>query len=84
MLVLTRKEDQAIHIGSDVVVKVLSISGGRIRLGIDAPRDLSVLRGELRAAAPAATVDLTFDASIEAQPESDGDAIPVDVAPFGV
>lgn len=47
MLVLSRKADQAIAIGNDVTIKVVSISGGRVRLAIDAPRHIRVMRQEL-------------------------------------
>lgn len=58
MLVLTRKMDQKIHLGDDITITVLRVRGNTIRLGIDAPRDLRVVRGELppldTGAAPAA------------------------------
>jgi carbon storage regulator len=47
MLVLTRKPGQRIHIGNDIVLTVLAIEGDRVRVGIAAPRDVQVLRGEL-------------------------------------
>ena len=47
MLVLSRKPHDTIHIGDDVVLTVLSISGSRVRLGIVAPPEVQVLRGEL-------------------------------------
>ncbi len=47
MLVLTRKVGEAIVIGNDVVVTVLEVRGGQIRIGIDAPRSLSVHRAEI-------------------------------------
>lgn len=47
MLVLTRKPDQSIVLGGDIVVNVLAIEGGRVRLGISAPADVSIRRGEL-------------------------------------
>ena len=47
MLVLTRRPDECLHIGDDVVLTVLSISGTRVRLGIVAPPEVQVLRGEL-------------------------------------
>ena len=47
MLVLSRKMNQRIVIGSDTVVRVLSVHGGRVRLGIEAPKNVKVLRGEL-------------------------------------
>lgn len=48
MLVLTRKKDDAIVIGGNIEVKVLQVSGNRIRLGISAPNDVSIVRSELR------------------------------------
>jgi carbon storage regulator len=47
MLVLTRKVDQRIRIGADVEVVVLGIDGDHVRLGIEAPRHIPVLRDEL-------------------------------------
>ena len=47
MLVLTRKDGESIRIGSDVIVKVSQISGGRVKLAIDAPRDVAIRRNEL-------------------------------------
>ena len=47
MLILTRKVEQGIVINKDVVVRVLSIDGERVKIGIDAPRSISVLREEL-------------------------------------
>ncbi|MBI1312479.1 hypothetical protein GC176_14400 [bacterium] len=47
MLVLSRKRCQSIRIGEHIEIKVLAIEGGRVRLGIDAPADVPVLRGEL-------------------------------------
>jgi len=47
MLVLSRKVDEKIVIGPDVVVTVLEIRGNRVRLGIEAPRNVPVHRSEL-------------------------------------
>ncbi len=47
MLILTRKVEQGIVIQSDIVVRVLSVEGERVKLGIDAPRSVTVLREEL-------------------------------------
>jgi carbon storage regulator len=48
MLVLTRRPGEWISIGEDVVVKVLSIKGEQVQLGIAAPRHVPVHRGEIR------------------------------------
>jgi len=47
MLTLTRRTGEKIVIGDDVVVEVVQIQGGRVRLGVKAPRSLPVYRGEL-------------------------------------
>ncbi len=48
MLVLSRKVQEQICLpGFDIVIKVLEISGGKVRLGIAAPRDVSIVRDEL-------------------------------------
>lgn len=47
MLVLTRKLDESIIIGEDIEVKVISIDKGVVKLGIDAPRDITIVRNEL-------------------------------------
>lgn len=47
MLVLSRKRDEQIVIGNDVVVTVVEIRGDKVRLGIEAPSDVSVHRQEV-------------------------------------
>lgn len=47
MLVLTRKTNQSIMIGDDIEITVLSVSGDKVRIGIAAPRDISVFRTEV-------------------------------------
>ena len=47
MLVLNRKEGEELRIGNNVTVKIISLSDGTVKLGIDAPRELPILRGEL-------------------------------------
>ena len=47
MLVLTRKSGESIVLGSDIRITVLEIQGRQIRLGIEAPADISVHRGEV-------------------------------------
>ncbi len=57
MLVLTRKLMEKLFIGDDICVTVVRLEGGQVRLGIDAPRDIRVIRGELtQRSAPAAPV----------------------------
>lgn len=47
MLVLTRKKGQSIMIGDDIEVKVVEVDGDAVRIGIKAPRDLSIYRQEI-------------------------------------
>jgi carbon storage regulator len=48
MLVLTRRVGQRIEIGPDIAVNVLRIRGGEVRIGIEAPRDVHILRDDVR------------------------------------
>ncbi len=48
MLVLSRKEGEQLMIGDNVVLTINRISGNRVTIGIDAPRDVRIVRGELR------------------------------------
>lgn len=47
MLVLARKVDEAIVIGDNIMVKVVSVENGVVKLGIEAPKDVAILRDEL-------------------------------------
>ncbi|MGZ4737138.1 MAG: carbon storage regulator CsrA [Acidimicrobiia bacterium] len=47
MLVLTRRSNQSIMIGKDIVVTVLEVRGEQVRIGIRAPRDVEVHREEV-------------------------------------
>lgn len=47
MLILTRNIQQTINIGDNIEVTVLGISGGQVRLGIKAPKEISVHREEI-------------------------------------
>lgn len=47
MLVLTRKLGETLVIGDDVKLQILGINGNQVRIGIDAPREVSVHREEI-------------------------------------
>ena len=47
MLVLTRKISEKIIIGKDVVVSILAVEGQNVKIGIEAPKDISILRMEV-------------------------------------
>lgn len=47
MLALSRKKGESVFIGDDIEVVVVDVKGDQVRLGINAPRDLVILRSEL-------------------------------------
>jgi len=47
MLVITRREGEKIHVGKDVVVTVTQVRGGKVRIGVEAPKETLIWRGEL-------------------------------------
>lgn len=47
MLVISRKVDESLIIGDKITVTILTIEGDRIKIGIDAPRDMTILRQEV-------------------------------------
>ncbi|MAT71014.1 MAG: carbon storage regulator [Planctomycetaceae bacterium] len=54
MLVLSRKEAQRIRLGDSIVITVVRVAGDKVRLGIEAPKDMLVLRDELEPFSPVA------------------------------
>lgn len=53
MLILQRKPGESVLIGGEIEVSVLSVEAGRVRLAIQAPKSVQILRSELRTAAEA-------------------------------
>lgn len=47
MLVLSRKESEKIKLGDEITITVVRVSGDRVRIGIEAPKDMIILRREL-------------------------------------
>ena len=47
MLVLTRRTSEGIMIGDEIEIKILDVSGEKVRVGIDAPREINVYRTEV-------------------------------------
>ena len=47
MLVLSRREQQSVRVGDSIVLTVLRVAGDRVRIGIDAPQGMLILRDEL-------------------------------------
>jgi len=63
MLVLARKLDESIVLGDDITIRVISIDKGVVKLGIDAPKNISIMRSEL--------LEDVKDANIAASKEAD-------------
>ncbi len=49
MLIITRRPDESLHIGDNIVITVLGIKGAQVRLDITAPRDVTIDREEVHA-----------------------------------
>ena len=50
MLILSRKEEESVVIGDNIIIKVISIDKGNVKLGFDAPPQMLILRSELKEA----------------------------------
>lgn len=48
MLSLTRRSGQSIFIGDDIVIMVISVHAGMVKIGIDAPKDIQILRDDAK------------------------------------
>jgi carbon storage regulator len=69
MLVLSRKESQRIRLGDSIVITIVKISGDKVRVGVDAPSDVLVLRDELEVRDPAGKQSAGQDSCNLPQPE---------------
>ena len=52
MLVLTRKHNETLHIGNNIVITIVRVRGDTVRLGIQAPKEIHVMRSELLGVPP--------------------------------
>lgn len=67
MLVLTRKQKESIKIGDDITITILRVNGNAVKVGIEAPNEVRVLRGELSPrTAPASE---SADEELEPEPQ---------------
>ena len=62
MLILSRKEKESIQVGNDIEITICRVVGGRVKLGLRAPQDVTIRRGELVIADELANVG---DADVE-------------------
>ncbi|MDN4606794.1 carbon storage regulator CsrA [Sporosarcina highlanderae] len=68
MLVLSRKPNETIKIGDEIEIRIIEVKGDTIRIGIEAPKSVEILRGELvQSITETNTEALTLDASLFSQ-----------------
>lgn len=48
MLILSRKEAEKVYLGNDIVLTIIRVAGDKVRIGIEAPNNVRVLRNELQ------------------------------------
>jgi carbon storage regulator len=65
MLVLSRKEDESILLGENIVVKIISIDRGSVKIGFEAPSDCIILREELKMAVENENKKVSVDVSLD-------------------
>jgi carbon storage regulator CsrA len=76
MLVLARKTQESIHIGDEITISVLRIKGNTVRLGIEAPGNVRIVRSEIVADRPSESGPERFDTEVPRgarQPHQKGD-----------
>lgn len=75
MLILDRYKHETVYIGEEIVIKVMGVHGARVTLGIEAPKEISVMREELlwrnaeRATDTAETAPCALESAAEPQTE---------------
>ncbi|MCY2973382.1 MAG: carbon storage regulator [Planctomycetota bacterium] len=52
MLILSRRESECIHLGDDIVLTIVRVSGEKVRIGVEAPPHVKILRNELELSKP--------------------------------
>ena len=72
MLVLSRKISEQIQIGSDITLTIRRIKGNTVKIGVEAPRNISVRRGEITPF-PQADGEATCDSATSDKEHCDGD-----------
>jgi carbon storage regulator len=69
MLILSRKKNEKIRIGTDIVVQVLSISESQVKIGIEAPSSVKILRDEIYEDVKKHTIEATIKSKEKPTPD---------------
>lgn len=64
MLILSRKPGEALTVSNDIEIKIIEVSGDRVKIGISAPSDVKILRSEL-----SQTMETNKDAAVTVNPK---------------
>lgn len=83
MLVLTRKMDEQILIGDNIKITLLRVRGNSVRIGIEAPRDVRVVRSELKRLAEEASLAVCQDATSSLEPATHPEPTAAEASPSG-
>ncbi|WP_336822034.1 carbon storage regulator CsrA [Sporosarcina sp. USHLN248] len=68
MLVLSRKGNETIKIGNEIEIKIIEVKGDTVRIGIEAPKNVDILRGELVKSISETNAEaITLDSSLFSQ-----------------
>lgn len=60
MLILTRKKDEEIRIDSNIIIKIVSVSDNHVKIGIEAPAEVEILRGEIYSKVKESTLEASL------------------------
>lgn len=82
MLVLTRKLQERIHIGNDVTITIVRIQGNTVRVGIEAPQQVRVIRGELTVTEEPSREESADDADNSESPIGEGTQVEKAASPI--
>jgi carbon storage regulator len=52
MLILSRRESERVYLGEDIVLTIVRVNGDKVRIGVEAPPNIKILRTELEITAP--------------------------------
>lgn len=72
MLVLARKLDEEIRIGNDIVIKIVMLSDSSVKIGIDAPSGVKILRGEIYEKVKEHTIEASLSSKKVTAPDLSG------------